>query len=72
LIGSVIFGLYYITSASDLLFVGYGFIALAGLVNLGVLIAILLKASKKKENRKRLLRTFGLMLLNLSVLFIYC
>ena len=72
LLGTVIFGLYFLTSSFQLLFVGYGFIALTGLINIGVFISILLAANKYKENRKKLLTTFGLLLLNIPVMFVYC
>ena len=72
LIGTIIFGLYYLTSDFEFLFVGYGFIILTGLINIGVLIAILIKAGKDKSNRKRLLNTSGLMLLNIPIMIAYC
>jgi len=72
LTGTTLFGFYYLTSAFELLFVGYGFIALTGLVNLVVLIAILIKSGKDKTNRKRLLNTSGLMLLNIPIMIAYC
>jgi len=72
LAGTIIFGLYYLTSAFELLFVGYGFIALIGLINIGILIAILIKAGKDRENRIRLLKTCGLMTLNIPVMIVYC
>lgn len=71
LLGTVIFGLYFQTSSFKLLFVGYGFIALTGLINIGILTSILLRAYKDKDNRKKLLITCGLMLLNIPVMFIY-
>ncbi len=70
--GTIIFGLYYMTSAFELLFIGYGFIAIAGLINLVVLIAILIKSNKDKRNKKRLLITSGLMLLNIPFMIAYC
>jgi hypothetical protein len=72
LLGTAIFGLYFLTSSSELLFVGYGFIALTGLINLGIFISILLKANKDKENSTKLLKTSGLMLLNIPVMLFYC
>ncbi|SFU17424.1 hypothetical protein SAMN04489724_4647 [Algoriphagus locisalis] len=72
LAGTIIFGLYYLTSAFELLFVGYGFIALIGLINIGVLIAILVRAGADRENRSRLLKTCGLMTLNIPVMKAYC
>jgi hypothetical protein len=72
LLGTVIFGLYFLTSSSGLLFLGYGFIVLTGLINVGVLISILVKANTDKENRTKLLTTCGLMLLNIPVMLFYC
>lgn len=71
LLGTLIFGLYYLTSDSSLLFVGYGFIVFTGLINIGVLIAILIKAGKDTENRKKLLKTCGIMLLNIPAMIVY-
>jgi len=72
LLGTGIFGLYFLTSAFELLFFGYGFIAVTGLINLGILIAILVRANKDKENRNRLLTTSGLMLINIPIMLAYC
>ena len=58
-IGTLIFGIYFLTSNSDLLFIGYGFIVLAGITNLIILIAILAKSKSDLTNRKRLLKTSG-------------
>lgn len=50
LLGTAIFGLYFLTSSFELLFLGYGFIALTGLINVGILISILVKANKDRDN----------------------
>ncbi|MBU2930167.1 hypothetical protein [Winogradskyella psychrotolerans] len=71
IIGTAIFGIYFLTSNWQLLFVGYGFIIIAGIFNIIILILTLTKASKDSENRQKLLKTSGLMLLNIPVLFIY-
>lgn len=71
-IGTAIFGLYYLSSEAALLFLGYGYILLAGLVNIGILISILVKASNDTANRKALFTTAGLMLLNIPVMLFYC
>jgi apolipoprotein N-acyltransferase len=71
LLGTGIFGLYYETSDSKLLFVGYGFVVLTGIVNIVVLIAILNRAAKDTGNSSKLNRTLGLMLLNIPVMLIY-
>lgn len=70
IIGALIFGIYFLTSNSDLLFIGYGFIVLAGITNLIILIAILAKSKSDSTNRKRLLKTSGLMLINLPIMFL--
>ncbi len=72
LLGTTIFGLYFSTSSFELLFVGYGYIALTGLINIVILISILVKAFKDKVNRRKLLMTSGLMLLNIPVMLVYC
>ena len=61
----------FLTSNSDLLFIGYGFIVLAGITNLIILIAILAKSKSDLTNRKRLLKTSGLMLINLPIMFLF-
>ena len=70
IIGALIFGIYFFTSNSDLLPIGYGFIVLAGIVNLLFLVAILVKSKYDSANRKKLLKTSGLMLVNLPVMFL--
>lgn len=72
LFGTLIFGLYFLTSSFMMLIVGYGFIAFVGLINIGVLISILLTITKDKYNIKRLLGTCGLMLLNIPIMILYC
>jgi hypothetical protein len=72
LLGTGIFGLYFLTSSFGLLFAGYGFIVLTGLINLGLLVSIVRKANNDKENRKKLLTTAGLMLINIPIMLVYC
>jgi hypothetical protein len=72
MLGTGIFGLYFATSFDGLLFVGYIFILLTGLINIGIIISILLKANKDKENRRELLKTCVVMLLNIPVMNFYC
>ena len=72
LIGSAIFGFYFLTSGFELLFVGYVYIALAGLINLVIFIAVLLKSTTDHVNKRTLLGTAGLMLLNIPVAIMYC
>lgn len=72
LLGTGIFGLYFLTSFSVFLFLGYAYIVLTGLVNIIILISILLKADKDKDNRTKLLKTCGVMLFNIPVMLFYC
>lgn len=72
LLGTAIFGFYFFTSSFEVLSIVYGFITLAALINSVVLISILVKAKRDKENRTTLFRTCALMLLNIPVLFFYC
>jgi NADH:ubiquinone oxidoreductase subunit 6 (subunit J) len=72
LIGTVIFGLYLLTSAGELIFIGYGFIVIAGVVNMVILAIILIMAKKDNKNRKKLFSTSWLMVLNIPVMLIYC
>lgn len=71
IIGALIFGVYFLTSNSDLLFIGYGFIVIAGIANLIILIVILAKSNSDSTNRKNLLKTSGLMLINLPIMFLF-
>ncbi|KUJ62172.1 hypothetical protein AR687_09115 [Flavobacteriaceae bacterium CRH] len=71
LLGTGIFGLYFLTSSFEVLSLGYSFIAWASLVNLVILISILLKANNDKYNRKKLFMTCGLMLLNIPIMLCY-
>ena len=71
IIGAIIFGSYFLTSNSDFLFIGYGFIVIAGIINLIILITIIAKSNSDSTNRKRLLKTGGLMLINLPIMFVF-
>lgn len=69
--GTLIFGVYFLTSYWQLLFVGYGFIIIAVIFNVIILALTLTKANKDSENRRALLKASGLMLLNITILFMY-
>jgi hypothetical protein len=71
LIGTLIFGFYFLTSNWLLLFIGYGFIAITGIVNIIVLCLILFKSKEDSENRKRLILTAGIMLINIPIMLFY-
>ena len=68
IIGTIIFGLYILTSASNLIFLGYFCLVLAGLINFVMLVFIF--ARSNRENK--LLKICGLMLLNIPVALLYC
>ena len=70
--GTIIFLLYFFTSESILLLVGYAFIVVVGLLNLVVLIAISIKLSKEKESTKKLVRICVFMMLNMPIMISYC
>lgn len=72
LLATAIFILYFLTSSFEILTLGQSFIALAGLINVGILISILFKTNRDKANKAQLFTTCGLMLLNIPVLFFYC
>jgi hypothetical protein len=73
LLGTAIFIFYYLTAAGWLLFAGYAFIILAGLVNLVILIDILLKGTKGKgQGKSKMYKTCALMLVNIPVVLFYC
>ena len=65
----LICGMYYYTTNAELIFLGYGFVILAGIINLIILIGMLSKAQTDKANRRKLLKTGGLMLLNIPIMF---
>lgn len=71
LIGTGIFGLYYLSSEDRLLFLGFVFVVVAGIVNGAVLVFLLIKAIKDSANRKGLLKTSALMLLNIPIACFY-
>jgi len=72
IVGSFIWGLYFLTSAFALLFIGYGFIVIVGLINLIVLFIITVRAFRNHDNRRKLLLTSMLMLFNIPVMLFYC
>ena len=70
IIGSLLFFMYYLSSASDILFLGYGFVLVAFLVNVGILVRLVF-LSISSNPPKGIGWTIGLMSLNLPIAFIY-
>ncbi|ASO05397.1 hypothetical protein [Arenibacter algicola] len=71
LMGTLIFGMYFLSSNSDLLFVGYVFITIAVIFNLIVLMILMLRSSSDPTNRKKLLKTVGMILCNIPIMLIF-
>jgi hypothetical protein len=71
LLGTAIFVLYYLLSSSFLLFTGYVFVVLAGIINSIFLILVLLRYSKEKHHKLQLFITAGIILLNIPMLLFY-
>jgi len=72
LCGTLIFGTYWLTMHSGLLFVGYAFILLAGITNLFTLALLLIRAGRDQPNRGRLLKTCAILFLNIPLMTVYC
>ena len=72
LLGTGIFALYYLTDAFALLFLGYAFIAIAGLVNIIILVQLFIHFRKSNDNKKDIITTCILMLINLPIMLLYC
>jgi hypothetical protein len=70
LIGSIIFGLYYFTSDSTILFLGYGFILLAGVINTILFINLVFGYLESKDRKVAIVSIF--ILLNIPIMLFYC
>ena len=70
--GTGLFALYYFSDASSLLFLGLGFIVIAGLINLIYFILVVRQIPKAKDSRRSFYITCGLMLLNIPIMLLYC
>ena len=71
LLATVVFGLYFLTSSPQLLFIGYIFLAFVGLFNIALISSLLIKAIKDNINRTKLFKTCVLMLVNVPVTVLY-
>jgi hypothetical protein len=70
--GTAIFGFYIFSSSAIFLFIGYFYIVLAGLVNIGALNSTVVKATKERDLKLQLWKTCGLMLFNFPIMLSYC
>ena len=71
IIGTIFFLMYFFSGSDNTAFTAYFFILIAGLLNLGILLTLIVKSIADKENKKSYLRTSGIMLLNLPVVVLY-
>jgi hypothetical protein len=67
--GTSLFLLYFITANDNLLFGGLAYIAIVGIFNFAILTLIVIRAFKDQQQKGRLFRTAGLMLLNIPMVF---
>ncbi|MFA5032934.1 MAG: hypothetical protein WC614_07940 [bacterium] len=72
LLGTAILGLYCLTFSLVFPTIGCLFIDFVGLINVGILIALVIKATKDSDNKRKLYKTCGFMLLNIPVMLFYC
>jgi len=71
IIGTCIFGLYFFSSSDILLFIGYGFIVLAGITNFILFVLLLTRIYYDKTYKHKILSTCRFMLINIPVMIIY-
>jgi hypothetical protein len=71
IIGTLLLIVFYFTNSYSLSIFGIFFIAIAGIINLGVLIKVLINLINDKENRKKHILTSGVMILNVPIAILY-
>ncbi len=71
MIGTLIFGLYFVTSNSNLLFLGYGYVVCVGIINLIIFILVRSQSKKDPYHQKKVLQTCRIMLANIPILILY-
>jgi hypothetical protein len=69
--GTLIFIWFWFTMSSNALFLGYGYIALTVIGNIGLLVVMLVRSLHDDENRSRLLSAGARMFLNIPLMFVY-
>lgn len=69
--GTVFFLIYFLYGSDNIDFSAYCFIIIAGLLNLGILLTLIVKSITDKENKKSYFRTLGIVMLNLPVAVLY-
>jgi hypothetical protein len=71
LIGTIFLLIFYLSGSANIAFTAYLFVLIAGILNLGILLTLIVKSITDKENRKSYLRTSGVMLLNIPIVIMY-
>jgi len=71
LIGTVFLIVFYFTNSVTITINGLIFTVIAGIINLGVFVKVLVDLKNEKENRKKYFRTSGIMLLNIPIVLLY-
>ena len=71
LIGTILMLIFYFTGSNDIIGISLYFIGIAGFVNFGILLVLIIDILTEKENRKKNLRTSGIILLNVPVIILY-
>ncbi len=71
LIGTIILIIFYFTDSSAITEFGMIFIVVAGIINAGVFVKVLIDLINEKESRKKYVFTSGIMLLNIPIVLAY-
>ena len=71
LIGTLLLIIFYFTDSSSITSFGMIFIVIAGIINAGVFVKVLIDLINEKENRKKYIFTSGIMLLNIPIVLVY-
>jgi hypothetical protein len=71
IIGTILLIVFYLTNSYSLSIFGIFFIAIAGIINLGVLIKVLINLINDKENRKKHILTSAVMISNIPIAILY-
>ena len=71
ILGTCLLGLYYQTSSDEYLGIGLLFVVITIIINSGVLLFLIYKLIIDKKNRKKLLLTCFIMLLNIPIMLFY-
>ncbi|WP_298371015.1 hypothetical protein [uncultured Lutibacter sp.] len=71
IIGTLLLVAFYFSNSISITIFGIFFIAIAGIVNLSVLIKVLINLIKEKEHRKKHMLTSGIIILNIPIAILY-